>query len=265
MRGAMIGEAWALLAMNRPIEARPIAERLMTTYPTDIEVLMLVATARADAGEPAGALSALEAARKAAPARADIHQRIGDIARSLGDVDGAIAAYRRALLLDQDFAVVRFQLARLLQVKGEDHEADRELTAALDAVPTYADATLELAKLRRKLGRPPDSLDLLVELLQRDPYHFDALIALGETLIALDRARDAVHAFARVLRFDPTHVGALFHEGAILAAQHRYREAIQRWERVVAMGSTSEYAWRARRELHAAATMARPSGARAKA
>ena len=44
-----------------------------------------------------------------------------------------------------------------------------------------------------------------------------------------------------------------------------YREAIQRWDRVVALGPTSEYAWRARRELHAAATLARVTTARAKA
>jgi len=106
---------------------------------------------------------------------------------------------------------------------------------------------------------------LLVVFLQRDPYHFDALIALGETLIALDRGKDAVHAFARVLRFDPSHAGALFHEGGLLASQHRYREAIHRWDRVIAIASGSEYAWRARRALHAAAELARSSRSRAKA
>ena len=94
-----------------------------------------------------------------------------------------------------------------LQGKGQNREAEQELVAALDAVPTYAEATLELASLRRRLGRTGEALTLLIELLQRDPYHFDALIGLGETLLALGRKRDAVHAFPRGLRFDPTHVG----------------------------------------------------------
>ena len=56
--------------------------------------------------------------------RADIQQKMGDIARSLGDNEGAISAYRHALELDQDFAIVRFQLARLLQGKGQNREAE---------------------------------------------------------------------------------------------------------------------------------------------
>ncbi|HEX8946016.1 MAG TPA: tetratricopeptide repeat protein [Gemmatimonadaceae bacterium] len=264
LRLAAIGEAWSLVRLDRAIEARPIAERLSKQHPDDVDLLMLVATACADSGDPAAALCALETARRVAPMRADIHQRIGDIADALGDIDGAIAAYRHALQLDQDFAVVRFQLARLLQSKGQNREAEQELVAALDAVPTYAEATLELAMLRRRLGRPADALTLLVELLHRDPYHFDALLSLGETLLALGRKRDAVHAFTRVLRFDPSHVGALFYEGAILVEQHRYRDAIARWEKVIELGPTTEYARRARRDMRTAADLQRILSPRAR-
>lgn len=257
LRAATIGEAWSLVRLGRSAEARPIAEALSKQYPDDVDLLMLVATACADSGDPAAALSALETARRVAPMRADIHQRIGDIADSLCDVDGAISAYRYALQLDQDFAVVRFQLARLLQAKGQNRDAEQELVAALDAVPTYAEATLELATLRRRLGHPTEALALLVDLLHRDPYHFDALLSLGETLLALGRKRDAVHAFTRVLRFDPSHVGALFYEGVVLVEQHRYRDAIARWEKVVELGPSTEYARRARRDMRTAADLQR--------
>ncbi|HEU4723389.1 MAG TPA: tetratricopeptide repeat protein, partial [Gemmatimonadaceae bacterium] len=51
-----IGEATALLAMGRGGEARPIAEALLAAGPPQIELLMLVAAARADTGDPAAAL-----------------------------------------------------------------------------------------------------------------------------------------------------------------------------------------------------------------
>jgi Flp pilus assembly protein TadD len=83
LRTAAIGEAWSLVRLGRSVEARPIAETLSKQYPDDVDLLMLVATACADSGDPAAALSALETARRVAPMRAGIHQRIGDIADSL--------------------------------------------------------------------------------------------------------------------------------------------------------------------------------------
>jgi tetratricopeptide (TPR) repeat protein len=250
-----IGEAWALLAMQRGRDARPIAEQLVIDGPPSIDVLMLVAAARADTGDPAAALASLDQARKLSPARADVHQKMGDIARSLGDNEGAIAAYRHALELDSDFAVVRYQLARLLREKGMLREAETELLAALDAVPTYAEATLELSAIRRTAGHPDEALHLLITLLERDPYHFDALLALGETLLALGRPRDAVTAFRRILSFDPNHVGALYFDGLLLNEQKRFRDAIERWRRVIDLEPAGEYARRARRDARTAADL----------
>lgn len=259
---AMTGEATALLRLGRGIEARRVAESVLQRRSEDIEVLMLAASARGEAGDPAAALSALDTARRVAPMRADVHKHIGDIARKLGDTEGAIAAYRNALSLDSQFAIVRYQLAQLFIERKELREAEQQLIAALDAVPTYGEATLALAALRREVGRPDEALPLLIDLLQGDPYHFDALISLGETLLALDRKQDALFAFARVLRFDPYHVGALFHEGALLAEQHRYREAIDRWREVIELQPTSDYARRARREIRTAGDLQRIFGAR---
>ncbi|MEX2152220.1 MAG: tetratricopeptide repeat protein [Gemmatimonadaceae bacterium] len=259
---AMTGEATALLHLGRSIEARLVAESVLHRMPNDIEILMLAASARGEAGDPAAALAALDTARKVAPMRADVHKHIGDIARKLGDSEGAIVAYRNALSLDAHYAVVRFLLAAVLIDRREWRDAEQELLDALDAVPTYAEATLTLAALRRERGRAEEALPLLIDLLQRDPYHFDALIALGETLLDLGRKHDAVTAFARVLRFDPRHVGALYHEGALLAEQHRYREAIERWRQVIDLAPAGDFARRARRDIRTAGDLQRIFGQR---
>ncbi|HUX35261.1 MAG TPA: tetratricopeptide repeat protein, partial [Gemmatimonadaceae bacterium] len=255
--GAMRGEALALLKLGQAVEAVPLVEALVLRASEDIDILMLAAGVRAASGDPAAALATLDTARRVAPMRPDVHQQMGDIARRLGDLEGAVIAYRHALELDPHFAGVRYELARLLIEKRQLREAEVELLAALDAVPTYAEATLELATLRRMAGRAGEALPLLIDLLQRDPYHFDALIALGETLLVLGRKGDAVTAFTRVLRFDPNHVGALYHEGVLLAERRRYREAIERWERVRTLAPSSEYARRARREVRSATDLQR--------
>ncbi|HVS17069.1 MAG TPA: tetratricopeptide repeat protein, partial [Planctomycetota bacterium] len=260
---ALVGEATALLRLGRAVEARLVAESVLHRNPNDIETLLLAAAARGEAGDAPAALATLEAARRVAPMRADIHKHIGDIAQKIPDLDAAITAYRHALAIDPRFAVVRYQLARVLMERRQWKDAEIELLAALDAVPTYGEATLLLVTLLRNQGRPEDALPLLVELLQRDPYHFDALSALGETLLIDGNKEDATRAFERVLRFDPRHAGALYHEGAMLAEQHRYREAIERWQQVITLEPSGEYARRARRQIKSAGDLQRIFGAKA--
>jgi tetratricopeptide (TPR) repeat protein len=259
---AQRGEAQTLLLLGRGAEAREAAEHVLASAPTDVDALMLVATCRFEAGDPAAALEALETARDIAPSRADVLRWIGNITRALGDVDGAIRAYRDALAIDADFAAVRFDLARLLMQRELWAEAEQELVAALDAVPTYAEATLELATLRRLTGQQPQAVGLLVDLLQRDSYNFDAHIALGETLIEIKRPADAATAFRRVLAFDPDHAGATFYDGVLLAGQKRFKEAIERWQRVVELEPAGEYARRARREMRTAEDLLTVFGSR---
>lgn len=259
---ALMGEATALLRLGRAIEARLVAESVLHRRPNDIDTLMLAASARGEAGDLAAALVTLETARRVAPKRGDVLKHIGDIAHKLNDGDGAIAAYRAALAIDPRYAVVRYQLARVLMERRLWHDAELELHAALDAVPTYAEATLLLVTLLRNQGLPEQALPLLVELLQRDRYHFDGLIALGEALLDMGRKPDAMIAFSRVLRFDPRHVGALYHEGAVLAEQHRYRDAIERWKEVIAIAPAGEYARRARRQIRSAGDLQRIFGAK---
>ena len=245
---ALRGETQALLMLGRGTEASVVAEALILGAPDDADALMLVATARFEAGDAERALEALDHARRVAPRRADVLRGIGNITRALGNLDAAIAAYRHALTLDSDFAAVRYDLARLLMQRGVFDEAERELLAALESVPTYADATLALAGVYKLGHRPREALVLLVEFLERDPYSFSGLIALGELLLDEGRHSDAAVAFQRVLRFDETHVGAIFYQGVLLAGQERFREALASWRKVAVLEPDSEYARRAFRE-----------------
>ena len=239
--------------MGRGGEARPIAEALLAAG--------AAAHRGADArrrgarrhGRSGRGAQALEQARRLAPLRADVHQRTGDIAASLGDFDGAIAAYRHALELDQDFAVVRYQLARLLRGEGACCARRRqELEGALDAVPTYAEATLELARCAARRGAPT----------RRSTCSSRCWSAIPTTSTRCSRwprrcSRSAASAtrrtpIRRILRFDPDHVGALYYDGILLTDQKRFREAIERWRRVIELDPSSEFARRARREARTA-------------
>ncbi|HWZ57951.1 MAG TPA: tetratricopeptide repeat protein [Gemmatimonadaceae bacterium] len=253
---AMMGEARALIAMGRASEAAPVAEDLLASAPDDVEALLLAASARVGAGDAEGALDALDNARRLAPDRPDVPQRIGDVNRARREWVAAMQAYYEALSLDPDLAVVRYELARLLAAAGRDREAEAELVAALDAVPTYVDAGLELAAVWRRTGRPDAALHILVELLERDLTLIPAMLALGELLFETGRRADAARAFGRLRRLEPGHPAALYYEGALLAEQRHYRDAIERWEQVIAADPDGRYARLARRDKRTAADLA---------
>lgn len=248
---ALRGETQALLMLGRGAEAAVPAAQLLALLPNDVDALLLISTARFESGDPEGSLEVLDRARIADPRRAEVQRGIGNVLRAMNNVDAAIAAYRHALTIDGDFAAVRYDLAQLLVARGDFLEAERELLAALDVVPTYADATLALADLHRQRGLPAKALGLLVEFLERDPYSFDGLVALGELLLDMGRPNDAAFAFQRVLRFDPEHIGAVFHQGVLLSRSERYREALACFRRVAELDPQGEYARRAFREARA--------------
>jgi tetratricopeptide (TPR) repeat protein len=256
-RSALAGEVRAYVLLGRGGEAGELAEALALVAPSDVDALLLVARARADGGAPARALEALDAARRLAPARADVLKEIGDVARTMGDMARAIDAYRHAIALDGDFAAARLALANAYIGHGAIDEAERELMAALVALPTYVDAALQLATLRRTHSRPAETVDLLVGVLQRDPWNLDALASLGESLFLCQRRDDARQAFARVLRFDPEHVGALYFDGVLLAESRLYEEALSRWDTVIALEPAGDFARRARRDSRTAVDLQR--------
>ncbi len=243
------GAATALITLGRGSEARPIAEELAAVLPDDVDAWMVLASARFDAGDAVAAVDALNTAKRLAPTRADVHRRLGDIARAQGDRERAVVAYRAALSLDPDFAAVRLAVAQLLLEEGDLGAAERELLAALDAVPTFTDAVLLLGRVYRDSGRPEPALTILVELLQRDLSNVAALHALAETLWVMGRTADAAVAVERILLFDREHAGAWYLTGAIAAARRSFTEAVAAWDRVLELEPSGESARRAARAL----------------
>lgn len=229
----------------------------------DVDALLLAAEVRADLDEGSRAQELLARARRLAPMRPDVLEAIGRVAHAMGDDALAIESYRHAIALDHDFAACRVQLAELLRAAGLHADAERELEAALDSVPTYADAVLALARLRRECARAADTIELLARFLQGNPFHLDALASLGESLFLAARREDARVAFARILRFDADHVAALYFQGVLLAEGHRFDEAMAHWARVVDLEPAGEFARRARRDARTAQDLQRIFAGRA--
>ena len=159
-----------------------------------IEVLMLVAAARAETGDPAGGARRRSSRRAGcAPLRADVHQQHRRHRRARWATSTArsprIATRSSSTRTSPSCATSsRSCCAPRASCAEAEQELDRGARRRADV--RRGDARAQLAAPRGAAARTTRST-CSIALLERDPYHFDALLALGETLLAIGRKRDA--------------------------------------------------------------------------
>ena len=127
-------------------------------------------------------LDAAEAAYRRAlalmPEHAVLHMNLGNLLRRLDRLDEAIARHRRAALEPQRHEA-RFNLANALAAAGERDEAAHCYREVLAARPDFADATANLAALLLSDRAGAEADGLIAGLLARDPRSRAALMLLA--------------------------------------------------------------------------------------
>ena len=256
---AMIGEASALLRLGRATRRVRSPKRYCSAGRRRSTRSCSPRRRAREAGDPAAALAALEtgaAPRAHARRRPPAHRR--HRARRSATTTARsrrIATRWRSTRTSPSCAsssrgccAERRQIAR----------RSRSSQAALDAVPTYAEATLELWRdCCGTCAAPARRCDCWSSCSSATRTTSTRCSRWAKTLLALERKARRGHRVPRVLRFDPNHVGALYYDGVLLAEQHRYREAIERWQKVIELDPTRDYARRARREIRTAGDLQR--------
>ena len=158
---------------------------------------------------------------------------------------------------------MRYQLATILEMKGQNAEAEQSCSRrSIPCRPTREAALAAGGAAPATATGTTTRSALLVELLQRDPYNLDALASFGETLFESGRRADAARRVRprAALRSGARRRAVL--RGRARRRPARYREAIDRWRRVVDLEPASEYARRARRDTRTATDLQRIFAAR---
>src|SRR5262249_29873034 len=104
------------------------------------------------AGNAAGALFAFKRTFDLAPRWASPLVNMGAVFAEMGRPARARACYERALVLDDDNPVARYNLALLARARGEFAQAEAELRRVLAVDPEYPGAQAALDELFRAPG-----------------------------------------------------------------------------------------------------------------
>jgi uncharacterized caspase-like protein/tetratricopeptide (TPR) repeat protein len=131
------------------------------------------------------AMRAFQSAARLSPAWALPHLHLGLQYQARGDRN-AEREFQTAVTLDPRQPMLRETLAAYYRGRGQYDDAERELTALVQAAPGYANAYRELGGLyetKRDYGRAADSLEMYLKLAPNAPD-----TAAIRSLIAKDRA-----------------------------------------------------------------------------
>jgi len=128
-------------------------------------------------------------------------------------------AYRAALALAPDDAVLRANFGRLLDAAGDGPGAEVQWKEVARLLPFESDAWFQLGNLEHSAGHPAEAARLFQEALARKPNSAEALNGLGLVLAAQGKNAQAIRQFQAASRIDPRFTAARVNLAVVLASQ----------------------------------------------
>ena len=154
-----------------------------------------------------------------------------------GAYDGARISLERALDIDPDSAIARFNLAEVMRRQGQHAGAAEQYQRTLAVDPNYAKAHHGLGLVRRQQGRP--AIASFRRALRSDPLLSEAHLGLGRVYLERGGADQAGHHFHQALRVDPDSPEAHLNLGLAQARQGLQAEALAAFRQAAALDPAS--------------------------
>ncbi len=156
-----------------------------------------------------GAIAALKKAIEIDPTHGAAYASLGGIAMNAGHPDQAKQYLEQALRVTPDLPGAHERLGVLLQQQGDSAGAIREYELGLlNTAPDYVGAKISLADLYNRTGRTADTVRLLEPIVNPTSKNVTELMILGNAFIATGQANKALPLLSAALQLDRNNIGA---------------------------------------------------------
>ncbi|MDA1311864.1 MAG: tetratricopeptide repeat protein [Acidobacteria bacterium] len=190
----------------------------------DAETLDLMGQNAAAHGQLEEAIALYRRAVEINPNYADAHLHLGTELVDQGSVPEGLSQLQRALALDPDSAEAHTELGIALGAQGNRDQAIQQYRRALALRPRYAIAHNNLGIDLAAQGDVAQGISHLQEALRIDSGYVDALINLGYMYAARGDYGDAIPLYVKAIGLKPDSFQAHFNLGS---AQHQMGQSPQ--------------------------------------
>ena len=147
----------------------------------------------------------------------------------------SIALYRHAIDVTSENYVARFNLAVVLEKRGDRAEAVAQLRETVRIRPRFAPAHSALGQLLAEQGQPEQALPELQTAVSLNPDLPDVQVRLGSVLGSLGRTEEAAAAFSEAIRRQPENADAHYNFGIALAQAGKLPDAAREFRATVGL------------------------------
>ena len=158
---------------------------------------------------------------------------LGLVLAARGQVDEAIAHYRKALEIKPDYADAHYNLANASAGRGQFDEAIAHYRKALEIKPDYVEAHYNFANVLAGRGQVDEAIAHYRKALEIQPDSMEVRTNLANTLAACGQVDEAITHFRRILEIRPDYVEAHFNLANVLAGHGQADEAIAHYRKAL--------------------------------
>ncbi len=155
-----------------------------------------------------------------------LSENFAEFLEASGDLDEALAQWRRVSLVLTHHHAAFFHLGRLLGQQAKYPEATDHLLKALDLRQDLVEARVELGQLLLKQGKPEAALVDFEKALASRPDDARVHVQKANAFVLLKRPGDAMVSLREAIRLRPRYWEARYLLGLELAAGNRFPEAM---------------------------------------
>ena len=167
------------------------------------------------------------------PGYARAQYNLAGVLNEKGQVDEAITHFQRALEIQPGYSMAHYQLGEILRQRGRVDEAIAHFRRAVEIRPDYAEAHNGLGVALLRKGQVDEAITHLQRALEIQPNRAEDHNNLAGVLWQRGRVQEAIMHYQRSLAIRPDYALAHHNLGKLLQQEGRVQEAVAHYQRAL--------------------------------